>query len=163
MDELRAVETRVAELVTLLSASPQVGGQAEELIRLLMRLYGAGLARVTALLAPEDVARLAADDLVGSLFILHDLHPRPTAARVEEALRSAGARLGAGLVLLGVDGGVARVRVDAAVGSCPSAGASVRRVVEQAVAAAAPEVTEVRVEQPVREPQLLQILPRGRR
>lgn len=163
MDELRAVEARVAELVTRLSSSPQVGDQAEELVRLLMRLYGAGLARITALLTPEDVARLAADDLVGSLLILHDLHPRPAAARVEEALEVARSRLGTdagGIVLLDVDDrGVARLRLDGALGTCPSSTAAVRQVVEQAVLAAAPEVTEVRVEQPSREPELLQILP----
>ncbi|MBC9713926.1 NifU family protein [Streptomyces sp. TRM66268-LWL] len=163
MDELRAVEARVAELVRRLSATPQVGDQAEELVRLLMRLYGAGLARITALLSPEDVARLTADDLVGSLLILHDLHPRPTVARVEEALAKARAQVGAdpdGIVLLGVeDRDVIRVRLGAAVGRCPSSLSAVRQIVDQAVAAVAPEVAEIRLEPSPREPELLQILP----
>ncbi|GAA2277573.1 thioredoxin [Streptomyces ruber] len=164
MDALRETEARVAQLVAQLSATPRVGERAEELVRLLMRLYGAGLARITGVLPPDTVARLAADDLVGSLLILHDLHPSSTAERIGKALDQARHRLAthaADLELLGVEegdeGDVVRVLLREERSGCPSSVAE--EVIERAVLTAAPEIAAVRVQRPPREPDLLQILP----
>jgi hypothetical protein len=46
-----------------------------ELVRTLMRFYGAGLRRLVAAVSPAALRRLADDDLVGGLLDLHDLHP----------------------------------------------------------------------------------------
>ncbi len=166
MDALRETEARVAQLVAQLSATPRVGERAEELVRLLMRLYGAGLARITEVLPPDTVARLAADDLVGSLLILHDLHPCSTAERIGKALDQARHRLAmhaADLELLGVEAGdegdVVRVLLRGERSGCPSSSVAAEEVIERAVLTAAPEIAAVRVQHPPREPHLLQILP----
>ena len=62
---------------------------AEELLRLMSDLYGAGLAQVVALVGERDPAllsELADDELVGSLLLVHGLHPSSLEARVEGAL-----------------------------------------------------------------------------
>ncbi|GGX71650.1 NifU family protein [Streptomyces minutiscleroticus] len=165
MDALRETEARVAQLVAQLSATPRVGERAEELVRLLMRLYGAGLDRITGMLPPDTVARLAADDLVGSLLILHDLHPCSTAERIGKALDQARHRLAthaADLELLAVEegdeGDVVRVLLREERSGCPSSSVA-EEVIERAVLTAAPEIAAVRVQRPPREPDLLQILP----
>jgi hypothetical protein len=56
-------------------ADPRLRALAHELVRTLMRFYGAGLDRVAALVPPATLRRLADDDLVGDLLALHDLHP----------------------------------------------------------------------------------------
>ncbi|MBZ4016808.1 NifU family protein [Streptomyces purpurogeneiscleroticus] len=160
MDELRQAEARVEQLLAQLSTAPRVGEQAEELVRLLMRLYGEGLARVVGLLPAETVRTLAADDLVGSLLILHDLHPRGTAERVADALEQVRPFLGThtdSIELAGIDAsGRATVRLrGGGCGGCASG--AVEQAVERAVRAVAPEVTGVRVEQLLAQRTLLQI------
>jgi hypothetical protein len=67
-------------------ADPRLRFVAQELVRELMRFYGAALTRVTARLGPETTRRLAADDdLVAGVLALHDLHPDGVTA---EALAS---------------------------------------------------------------------------
>ncbi|WP_051831601.1 NifU family protein [Streptomyces violens] len=159
MDELRQAEARVEELIAQLSTAPRVGEQAEELVRLLMRLYGEGLARVVGLLPAGTVTKLAADDLVGSLLILHDLHPRGTAERVADALEQLRPFLGThtdSIELAGIDAsGRATVRLRGGCGDCASG--TVEQAVERAVRDVAPEVTGVRLEQLPPQRPLLQI------
>jgi hypothetical protein len=109
---------------------------AEDLVRVLMDLYGDGLARVVALLREHDsalLAAIAADDLVASLLVLHDLHPDDTDSRIRRALFPFDT-----VEYLGVDdNGVVRLRLR---GGCR---AGVQAVVERAVLDAAPEVVSV--------------------
>jgi hypothetical protein len=75
------IERAIEKLDAL--ADPHGRAQAQELVRLLMMFYGAGLARVVDIVRSEKggpraiVDRLAADELVASLLALHDLHPQP--------------------------------------------------------------------------------------
>jgi len=68
---------RLDELLADVEALPDPGQRelAHELVRTLMRFYGAGLGRMVAELPPATLRRLADDDLVGGLLALHDLHP----------------------------------------------------------------------------------------
>ena len=65
---------------------------AEELVRLVVDLYGAGLERLLEIVydaagsTTELLGRLAADDLVASLLLVHGLHPDDVGDRVERAL-----------------------------------------------------------------------------
>jgi Fe-S cluster biogenesis protein NfuA len=140
-------------------ADPAVSETAEELARLLMGMYGAGLERVVTLLAgagPEGaglLAELAGDDLVGSLLVLHDLHPEDTQARVHRALESVRPYLGshAGDVeLLGVvdgpDGPVVRLALRGSCDGCPSSAATVTGAIEKAIEELCPEVARVDVD-----------------
>jgi Fe-S cluster biogenesis protein NfuA/nitrite reductase/ring-hydroxylating ferredoxin subunit len=171
MAQVRQVGARVEELVGILQAS---GGRAapaaEELVRVLLGLYGDGLGHIMAVLQEEGEAaaavldRLLADPLVESLLLLHDLHPLDVDTRIQRALDRVRPYLGShagGVEYLGVtDDGVAHLRLEGTCHGCPSSTVTVRLAIEGAVEEAAPEVTEVVVEgvtEPPGQQTLLQI------
>lgn len=153
------VGARIEEVLDALDGAARPA--AEELVRLLMRFYGAGLEQVVAIsragTGDGAVQRLAADPLVGGLLALHDLHPVALRTRVEHALAVARRKLGShggGVELLGVDGdGTVRVGLGAA--GCGAA--TVREVVAEEVAAAAPDSAGVSFVEAEAGPTLLQI------
>lgn len=132
---------------------------AEELVRLLVGLYGDGLAHVVRTVGEHDPAllrRLADDDLVGSLLLVHDLHPVDLDTRIQSALDRIRPYLGShagGVTYLGVDeSGVARLRLEGHCDGCPSSTVTVSTAIEGALREAAPELTGVEVEGVVAEP-----------
>ena len=148
------VEALLAELGS--QAGPQVMATAEELVSCLVELYGAGLAEMVRIIGedteagPRLMARLAADPLVESLLLLHDLHPLPVADRVRRAIESVMPQLGAhaGQVeFQGVDDqGVIHLSLERGGHGCGSSSGAVQEAIEQAVAAAAPEAAGVDIE-----------------
>ena len=173
MSGVRDVGTRVEELLGALRAgsAKDPGRTAEELVRLLVGLYGDALSHIVAVLAeqgPQGAAmldRLTEDPLVESLLLLHDLHPLDVDARVQRALDRVRPYLGShagGVEYLGVTDGVARLRLEGSCHGCPSSTATVELAITGAVKEAAPEVDDVVVEGMTAppEPRLLQI---GRR
>ncbi len=176
MSGVRTTGERVEELLASLrsggSGLADPAAAAEELVGLLVGLYGDGLGRIVAVLAERGesgaavLAALTDDPLVESLLLLHDLHPLDVDARVQRALDQVRPYLGShagGVEYLGVTGGVARLRLEGSCHGCPSSTVTVRLAIEGAVLDAAPEVAEVVVEgmtTPAAEPALLQI---GRR
>ena len=120
--DLRAVGDRIE---TLLEASSSGGivarERAEELVRLLSGLYGAGLLRMMEILDEQGALSdrvldaLIDDDLVASLLLIHDLHPQDVTTRVERALDSVRPYLGShggDVQLVGIsDDGVSKVTV----------------------------------------------------
>ena len=87
--DLHEVGVRVEELLAELTSvtDPAIHQRAEALVSLLVEFYGAGLERILALVAREPsgdliVRRLAQDDLLASLFVLHGIHPVPVEDRV---------------------------------------------------------------------------------
>ena len=165
--DLRAVGSRIEELLGRLRAAgdPGTADTAEEVVRLVVELYGAGLERTVELAGPEVLERLVEDELVASLLVLHGLHPKDTETRVVEALDQVRPYLGShagGVELLGVDPeGVVHLRLEGSCDGCPSSTMTVKLAIERAIEEAAPEVTRVEVENLTRErePQLLQIRP----
>jgi Fe-S cluster biogenesis protein NfuA/nitrite reductase/ring-hydroxylating ferredoxin subunit len=165
--DLRTVGTRIEELLGRLRdrGDPTTAETAEELVRLVVELYGAGLERVVELAGEDVLERLVKDELVASLLVLHDLHPKDTETRVLEALDQVRPYLGShagGVELLGVDPqGVVRLRLEGSCDGCPSSIMTVKLAIERAIEEAAPEVTAVEVENLTREqePKLLQIQP----
>ena len=164
--DLRAVGSRIEELLGQIRAGdPGTAEVAEEVVRLVVELYGAGLERTVELAGPEAMDRLVEDELVASLLVLHDLHPKDTQTRVVEALDQVRPYLGShagGVELLGVDPeGVVHLRLEGSCDGCPSSTMTVKLAIERAIEEAAPEVTAVEVENLTREkePQLLQIQP----
>jgi Fe-S cluster biogenesis protein NfuA/nitrite reductase/ring-hydroxylating ferredoxin subunit len=173
MTRVRQAGERIEELLaTLRSTSGRAAAAAEELVRLLLGLYGDGLGHIMDALAAEGAAgdavrdRLLADPLVESLLLLHDLHPLDVDTRVQRALDQVRPYLGShagGVEYLGVGpDGVARLRLEGSCHGCPSSTVTVRLAIEGAVQDAAPEVTEVVVEGMTEPPgpPLLQIGPR---
>jgi Fe-S cluster biogenesis protein NfuA/nitrite reductase/ring-hydroxylating ferredoxin subunit len=170
---VQAVGARVEELLGILASSGSNGTApaAEELVSLLVGLYGDGLSRIVAMLGEQGeagadmLARIADDPLVENLLLLHDLHPLDVDARIQRALDRVRPYLGShagGVEYLGVTDGVARLRLEGSCSGCPSSTVTVQLAIQGAVEGAAPEVTEVVVEGMVAtpEPKLLQI---GRR
>ena len=94
---------RVEELLAELGAQagPQAAATAEELVASLVEFYGAGLAEIVQIISQDVEAgkrlmtKLAADPLVESLLLLHDLHPLPIADRVRRAINAVMPQLGA--------------------------------------------------------------------
>jgi Fe-S cluster biogenesis protein NfuA/nitrite reductase/ring-hydroxylating ferredoxin subunit len=155
------VGQQIEELLAELSGHPDrsVGEAAEELARLLMAMYGAGLERVVAVLGAGQgpgyrmLHELLDDELVGNLLVLHDLHPEDTTARVTRALESVRPYLGShagGVDLLGVveeaGGAVVRLRLQGSCDGCPSSAVTVKMAIEKAIEEACPEVVRVDVE-----------------
>lgn len=168
--DARETAARVEALLAELSrqTDPGVAARAEDLVATLVAFYGAGLARAVELLSTQDggaalVRTLADDELVGSLLVLHDLHPDDTATRVAAALEKVRPYLGshAGDVeLLGVADDVVRLRLAGSCNGCPSSTVTVRLAIEAAIADLAPEVARVDVDGVVPEP--VSVAPNGR-
>jgi len=154
---------RIEELLDGIAETggPQVAHAAEELVRVLMRFYGAGLEQVVSVIRAGGgdamVHRLSADPLVAGLLALHDLHPVPVAQRLDHALATARRRLGShgeGITLGEFDDDGA-VHVLLAGGGCGAD--TVKDVVAAAVTELVPEVTGVVFDAEPVGPPLLQI------
>ena len=151
---------------TLLEASAAGGvvarERAEELVRLVADLYGAGLERVLTIvhdaghLDDEVLDALAADHLVASLLLVHDLHPYDVTTRVERALEGVRPYLGShggDVELLEVtDEAVVRLRLLGSCDGCASSSVTLKLAVEGAIEAAAPEIVAIEVETPPESP-----------
>src|SRR3984957_16895238 len=97
--------------------------RAQQLVREVVGLYGAGLDRIVALGDPGLAERLATDDLVASLLLVHGLHPHDLRRRVADALDRVRPYLeshGGDVDLLEVDEGVVRLAFTGSCKSCPS-------------------------------------------
>jgi Fe-S cluster biogenesis protein NfuA len=172
MTAVRSAGARVEELLDGLRSGPPSAAQAaEELVSLLVGLYGGGLAAIVELLGQQGeagaatLAAMADDPRVEGLLLLHDLHPLDVDARIQQALDRVRPYLGShagGVQYLGVTDGVARLRLEGSCDGCPSSTVTVELAIRGAVEDAAPEVTQVVVEgvAAAPEPGLLQI---GRR
>ncbi|GAA1899404.1 hypothetical protein [Streptantibioticus ferralitis] len=159
---LEAVLDRLAQ-----GGDPTVSAAAEELVRILMDFYGAGLARAVDLVAAAGqsggpLAALLGDELVASLLVLHDLHPEDTMTRIARAVNTVAGRP---FELAGLDkvSGVLRLRPAASSGcGCGNTAQAAKEQVEAALSCFAPEVTAVEVEPAqggASEPKLLNIGP----
>ncbi len=158
-DQLRATGERIDALLDAsASGGPIARERAEELVRLVADLYGAGLERVltimheTGRLDDHALAALAGDDLVSSLLLVHDLHPYDVRTRVEHALVSVRPYLGTHggdveLIDVSADG-VVRLRLLGSCDGCPSSSVTLKLAVEGAIEAAAPEIVSIEVETP---------------
>ncbi len=142
---------------TLLDACAAGGAAAHERAQLLVRevvgLYGAGLERIITLLGDSRLAeQLATDDLVASLLLVHGLHPHDVQRRVSEALDRVRPYLGShggDVDLIEVtqepEGATVRLAFKGSCKSCPSSAVTLELAVEDAVRAAAPEVSSIEV------------------
>jgi Fe-S cluster biogenesis protein NfuA/nitrite reductase/ring-hydroxylating ferredoxin subunit len=171
MSRVQQAGERIEELLARLSGEGETGAAAEELVRLLIGLYGDGLANIVAALHDGGeagtalLAKLTGDPLVESLLLLHGLHPLSVDERIQRALDQVRPYLGShagGVMYLGVTDGVAQLRLEGSCHGCPSSTVTVQLAIDSAVREAAPELTDVVVEGMTasQEPTLLQIGPR---
>ena len=149
---------RISSLLDALgSGGPVARDRAEELVRQVTELYGAGLERILQLLdrqgvlSPATVSALTSDPLVSGLLLIHGLHPVDLPGRVAGALDSVRPYLGShggDVELLGIsEEGVVRLRLLGSCQGCPSSSVTLKLAVEDAIETAAPEVTAIEVEE----------------
>jgi Fe-S cluster biogenesis protein NfuA/nitrite reductase/ring-hydroxylating ferredoxin subunit len=150
--ELQELSSRIETLLDEFGGPSDLVAQAraESLVRAVMDLYAAGLARVVELTEGSEVLRrLADDELVAGLLLLHDLHPDPVDARIQRALDRVRPYLGShagGIDYLGVDDvGVAHLTLQGSCSGCPSSSVTVTMTIETAILEVAPEVVSVDV------------------
>ena len=151
---------RIARIEALIqaierSADASARADAQELLQAVLDLHGAGLARMLEHLAEAGEAgravldALARDDLVGSLLLLHELHPLDLETRVRHALDTVRPYLrshGGEVALLGVEGGVVRLQMQGSCHGCPSSALTMKSSIEEAIVAAAPDIVAIEVE-----------------
>jgi Fe-S cluster biogenesis protein NfuA/nitrite reductase/ring-hydroxylating ferredoxin subunit len=162
-DKFAQVGARIEVVLEELASAgdPSVVEKAEDLVSLLVDLYGGGLARILEMIAEEGEAgqtllhRLAQDELVQALLIVHGLHPVDLDERIHDALESVRPYLGShsgGVENLGVDGaGVLHLRLEGNCEGCPSSRVTVQSAIEDAVRKAAPEILTIDVAGVVKE------------
>lgn len=146
------LERILEELRTL---EPTARQRAEEAVRLVTDLYGAGLSNVMGIVVDGGDAALldkvVSDQLVGNLLVLHGLHPFDLPARIGLALdkvRPYFASHGGDVEFLDVDAeaGVVTIRLLGSCDGCPSSSVTLKMAVEDAVHEAAPEVAHIVVD-----------------
>jgi Fe-S cluster biogenesis protein NfuA/nitrite reductase/ring-hydroxylating ferredoxin subunit len=161
--DLRRSGERIERLLEEIraSASPPCWRRVEELVRLVVELYGAGLARIVEIVGaaardPEGgaaaiSARLAADELVASLLLVHGLHPDDVPTRLRSALARVRPYLGSHggdveVVELDERAGAVLLRMTGSCDGCPSSAMTVRLAVESAIHELVPEIGQIEVE-----------------
>ncbi|HEX4652617.1 MAG TPA: NifU family protein [Candidatus Udaeobacter sp.] len=133
-----------------------VSRQARELVQTLLQLHADALERVLQMIHENSLSgqqlidRLAEDPLISGFLVLHGLHPLDFETRVRRALESVKPRLalhGGDVDLLNVTPeGVVRLRLEGNCHGCPSSRATLKSSIEEAIYAAAPDVTALEVE-----------------
>lgn len=151
---MHEVAARIEALIGDFAASPEPALQrkAQELVKLLMELYGAGLAKMLEILERDErdttrlVEAMANDELIGSLLTLHDLHPQDSRARIVRELERVRAVAGVEVTLVEMREASARVQVHGQTRSGRISPVELRKLIEGVVQAAAPEVDHVEIE-----------------
>jgi Fe-S cluster biogenesis protein NfuA len=164
--DARDFQARLERLDALLqqverSADPAGRARTQELVQAVLALHGSGLQRLLERLAEAGEAgqtilnACAGDDLIRGLLLLHGLHPQDLETRVREALDEVRPYLrkhGGSVELLGVEGGVVRLRLGGSCDGCPSSAVTMRQTIEAAILAKAPDAAAVEVEGLMGEP-----------
>ena len=143
--EVRELVGRVEQRLAAIDGDPT----ATEAVQALIELYGEALARFVAGANPTE------DELLSHLLLVHDLHPVDIETRVRRALDEVRPYLGShggDVELLGVEKGIAHVRLGGTCDGCPSSSVTLRNAIEDAIMRAAPELERIEAEG-VAEPQ----------
>jgi Fe-S cluster biogenesis protein NfuA len=133
----------------------EMGNVTRELVHTLLDLQGQGLAKILEVISGSGsvghsiVEVLSRDSLVGSLLLLHGLHPTDFKTRVLQALDRVRPSLqshGGGVELISVQGDKVHLRLHGACQGCPSSAMTLKYAIEEAIYEAAPETFAIHVE-----------------
>jgi Fe-S cluster biogenesis protein NfuA len=150
---VQQIEGLVAQIES--SPDPKAQAAAREMVRVLLDLHAAGLARILDLLAqagdgaPAALEACKRDDLVSSLLLLHGLHPEGLETRVRRALDKVRPYLhshGGDVELLGISEGTVRLHLEGSCHGCPSSQVTLQTTIERAIYEAAPDVVAIEVD-----------------
>lgn len=161
--EHRQRAERIEALIQEVSAfpDPRTRATTEELIQALLDMYGEALARVLELTYETRTAgsalieAFAQDDLLGSLFMLHELHPVAIETRIAQALVEVRPYLqshGGNVELMRVEDGIAYLRLEGSCHGCPASTITLKLAIEEAIYKAAPDLEGLQVEGVVEPP-----------
>jgi Fe-S cluster biogenesis protein NfuA/nitrite reductase/ring-hydroxylating ferredoxin subunit len=135
---------------------PEQRRLAEELSDALMDLHREGLERMLAAVDSEPARReLAGDEVVRVLLLLHDLHPVPLEERVRAGLEKVRPYMeshGGDVELLGIEDGVARLRLVGSCNGCAASASTLELAVQRALEETAPDLLGMEVEGAVEAP-----------
>ena len=156
-DPSEALVERVQELTAQLEelGDFQSRAIADELVASIMQLYGAGLERIVAALdepgasAADVKARMVEDGVVASLLVIHDLYPIDLETRVREALDSVRPYMeshGGDIEIVGLEDGVARLRLVGHCRGCPASEATLELAIKTALEEHAPDLAGLEVD-----------------
>lgn len=148
---------RVQELQDRLDSvgDPATRKVADELVSAVVQMYGAGLERIIERMlaageAGEQIAVALTDDqYLATLLLIHDLHPVPLEARVQEALDSVRPYMeshGGNVELLSLDNGIARIHLRGSCSDCSASAMTLELAIKQALEQAAPDLEGLEVE-----------------
>lgn len=155
--QIQARMNRLEELIAALEKSPNESSrnQARELVQTLLELHAAGINRMLEISFDAEQAgqqlidQLAQDPVVSNILLLHGLHPLDLETRVRDALEEVKPRLGlhgGSVQLLGVSpDGVVRLQLEGNCEGCPSSRVTLKYSIEEALYAAAPDITSLEV------------------
>ena len=136
-------------------SDPLARRSAEELIGVVLDLYGEGLRRIFGTLEEGGEATaelreaLSEDGIVASLMLIHDLYPVSMEERVQEALESVRPYMeshGGNVELVAMTDGVARIRLSGSCDGCPASSATLELAIKQALDEHAPDLAALEVE-----------------
>ena len=153
--DIAHLSARIEDLVQRIEsiAEPAVRANVLALLQSLIDLHCQGLGRIATILSQEGeigqriFENIAADDLVGGLLLLYDLHPDSVETRVGRAVEQAQQQLHGGSVeLIGFDEGVVRLRLKINESGCATTHEAVHKEIEDCIYSAAPEVQSVQIE-----------------
>ncbi len=147
------IETLIQEVATFPDSHARA--TTEELVQALLDMYGEGLARLLERIADSEASGVALietfadDDLLGSLLLLHGLHPIDIETRVMQALDTVRPYLkshGGNVEFISIEDGVARLRLEGSCHGCPSSTLTLKQTIEEAIYKAAPDLDRLEVE-----------------
>jgi Fe-S cluster biogenesis protein NfuA len=162
-EQAARIEALLDEIESL--PDPAMRARVTGIVQGLLALYGEGLRRMLDIVEQQSAADVAAtlldafagDELISHLLLLHDLHPVDVETRVARALDEVRPYLqshGGNVVLLGVEGGVARLRLQGSCHGCPSSTMTLKLAIEEAVQKAAPDLDGIEAEGVAQSPPL---------
>jgi Fe-S cluster biogenesis protein NfuA len=153
MELIERVQRLTAELERV--RDPRARELAEELAAAVLEMHGAALEQMLEAVDDEARARLADDGLVGSLLLIHGLHPVPIEERVRAGLEQVRPYMeshGGDVELLAVEDGVARLRLMGSCDGCAASSSTLELAVERALEETAPDLLGLEVEGAVAAP-----------
>lgn len=159
-EDTQEQQNRAQQIETLLQQvselpDTQTRTMVEELVQALLDMYGEALAHILELTVATDATgytllkTFVADDLVGSLLLLHDLHPLDLETRVHQALEEVRPYLqshGGNVEMIGIEDGVAHLRLEGSCKGCAASALTLKNLIEEAIFKAAPDLDRLDVE-----------------